>query len=254
MTTHQKQKAGLLRARLDDLGPAPETGQPYDVALDAQTGGDYGEMGNDIAGDCAWAAASHGEMLVTANTGKIIIPTTEDVLAVYSQATGYDPNATLDTKGRNPTDQGTDLTAMSAWVKAKTCFGDNVIATAHLDPSNLDHQKWAGILLGPIMLGYNLPYDAETQFNAGLPWTTSFMQRFRGSLGGHAVCWMTHNLQGVPVMCWGKKHLATWDWHSNNIMEAEVWIMENWTRNNSLSPYGWTVERLKLELQNLGQP
>jgi hypothetical protein len=253
MTTHQKQKAGLLRATLDDLGPAPEVGQPYDVAVDAQTGGDYGEMGNDVAGDCAWAAAAYGEMLVTANTGKIIVPTTQQVIADYTLATGYDPDATLDSNGQNPTDQGTDLTAMSTWVRANGCFGDRVLATAHLDPRNLDHQKWANILLGPVMLGYMLPFDAQTQFQANLPWTTSFMQHFRRSEGGHAVCWIKYDPQGVQTMCWGRKQLAAWDWHTANIMEAEVWILDNWTRNNSMSPYKQTADQLIADLQAISQ-
>jgi hypothetical protein len=104
-----------------------------------------------------------------------------------------------------------------------------------------------------MILAYNLPFDAETQFNAGLPWTVSFMSRFRRGLGGHAVTWETHGKKGVKTMCWGRKQLATWAWHNKNIMEIEVWIMENWTRNAGKSPYGQTVEQLVADLAMVGK-
>ena len=253
LTGYQVRKAQLVAAHLDKLGPAPDVGQPYDKPLDLQTGGNYQMFGNDTCGDCAWAAAAHGELLVTANTGKIIMPTTQAVIADYSKATGYDPNAPLNAKGENPTDQGTDPTEMSKWVRDNTCFGDKVIATAHIDPRNLNHQKWAGIFLGPMILGYNLPYDAETQFNAGLPWTKHFMQRLRQGLGGHAVTWITNDKRGVQTMCWGRKQWAEWAWHKDNIMEIEVWVMENWTRQNGKSPYGQAANELIADLQAVGQ-
>jgi hypothetical protein len=183
-------------------------------------------------------------MVVTANTGKIIIPTTQQVIADYSKATGYDPNAKPDRNGQNPTDQGTDPTEMSKWVRENTCFGDKVLATAHVDPRNLNHQKWAGILLGPMILAYNLPFDAETQFNAGLPWTVSFMSRFRRGLGGHAVTWETHGKKGVKTMSQrGRGTIRTsWrsksgSWRTGRATPAKVRTVRPW--NNLWQTWQW---------------
>ena len=255
LTAHQRDKAWMVAAHLNahvkTFGPAPEEGSDYDQPLDLQTAGDYKMLGNDKAGNCADAAAGHAEMVVSANTGAVIIPTEAEVMALYSKQTGYDPNAPL-VNGENPTDNGTDMSALCAYLRANGCLGDRVLGTAHIDPANLEHQKWANILLGPVLMGYTLPYDSEDQFNAGLPWTTSFMQRIRRSLGGHCVVWEKYGKRGVKLMTWGRAQWADWAWHNRFVMECEVIVLANWLRNNNVSPYGQTADQIAAGLQELG--
>lgn len=65
-------------------------------------------LGNDVVGDCTFASKGHQLMMVTANTGSILIPTTAQILAACSDLTGYDPSQTQP-DGSNPTDQGNTL-------------------------------------------------------------------------------------------------------------------------------------------------
>jgi hypothetical protein len=48
-------------------------------------------MGNDKVGDCTCAAAGHLVMDWTANTGKEVVPSSQQIVAAYSAITGYNP-------------------------------------------------------------------------------------------------------------------------------------------------------------------
>src|ERR1700679_658027 len=59
-------------------------------------------LGNDLWGDCAEAGALGLIQAMSYNAGRPLIPTTQDALNLYTELTGFDPNA--GPSGNNPTD------------------------------------------------------------------------------------------------------------------------------------------------------
>ena len=57
----------------------------------SKVGAGWGMMGNDKVGDCTCAAAGHLVMDWTANTGKEVVPSSQQIVAAYSAITGYNP-------------------------------------------------------------------------------------------------------------------------------------------------------------------
>src|ERR1700690_4287507 len=64
---------------------------PVKVYWEYGVKGPWGMLGNDRVGDCEIARIAHMLMLFTAHTGSMVIPTLDEVIAVYSAITGYDP-------------------------------------------------------------------------------------------------------------------------------------------------------------------
>ena len=133
---------------------------------------DWGMLGNDTVGDCAWAAQAHADMLWSAAAQhKQLAITTTQVLHAYEAATGYDPKA--GPPGANPTDRGTNLLdAMSYW-RHHGMDRQKITAYVEVDASDRDHVKSAIDLFGCAYVGVELP-DAVLPTEQGVPqWTVS---------------------------------------------------------------------------------
>jgi len=85
-------RSHILARHLSDLGPAPPQSPDWVAAVMQQSPDGWTMLGNDAVGDCTIADCGHQEMLRTANVGAITIPTTEQVLTLYSAITGYNPS------------------------------------------------------------------------------------------------------------------------------------------------------------------
>ena len=70
----------------------------------------YGMLGNDAVGDCTIAGHYHlrMNMQAVANAGTPLVVTTEQALADYSAATGYNPADPSTDQGANMTKQQLD--------------------------------------------------------------------------------------------------------------------------------------------------
>src|SRR5271156_5340864 len=78
----------LAKYFLRDMPPPPaKLYREYKIAE-----ADWGMFGNDTIGDCTCAAIAHMLMLVTAHTGKIVVPDQASVIEFYSAVSGYEPS------------------------------------------------------------------------------------------------------------------------------------------------------------------
>lgn len=193
----------VVHEHLNSLGPAPKDCFPWHAAPENALGGDgsWGMMGNDQVGDCVIADDGHQLQLWSANAGKLINPTTAQVLTEYSAITGYQP--------MNPnSDQGTDPIA-NAWYLQRSGFlvdskNHKIDAWVPIDPKNVDHLKWATHLFGGVKFCWNLPNSAMRQFDAGKPWTVAYDDG--GIAGGHDTLNVWYGPEGdfFPVT-WGQR-------------------------------------------------
>ena len=192
------------------------------------------------AGDCAAAMWSHAQMLFTANTGQIAVPTTADTLALYGAVTGYDP-AQTQPDGSNPTDNGTCMTDLLAYLQ-KT--GD-ILAWAEFDPAQIIRYRQAVAIWGASLNGVQVRQSDEDAFTAGTIWTpqTDAVE------GGHAILSPKASAFGVTYVTWGAEQQASAAWTLENTQEAYIVATKEWVKQaTQLTPAGLDISKLLADI------
>ncbi len=226
----------------DDLLPDPGP-QDWTPLVTAAVGQDWGMDGNDAVGDCAAAMWSHGKMLFTANTGSIVVPTTSDTLALYSAVTGYDP-AQTQPDGSNPTDQGTVMTDLLAYLQ-KT---GEILAWAEFDGTKLLRYRQAVNLFGAAFVGVNIRQSDMDAFNDGNAWQPGTDE----IEGGHAIVCPEVAANGLTYITWGKAQAAMAAWAAQETQEAYVVITPAWFKQAAqITPAGLNLRQLQSDLNLL---
>jgi hypothetical protein len=242
----------IIARYLSALGPPPGASPDWVSAVMQQSPHGWGVDGNDLYGDCVFADCAHQEMLRTANVGTIVIPTTQQVLALYSAVTGFDPN--------NPySDQGADEQTVVLYLTATGWLGRKLYAHASLDPTQFDQIKWVVCLFGASRLGINLPASAINQFNAGQPW-----DYVAGSPldGGHDVPVVRYDADGtIWVVTWGKLQPVTpafmaahYDDGMPYVEEAHAELAFDWVNAAGASPSSLNLAQLLQDLTAVVDP
>jgi len=197
------------------MGPAlPPPPPAVDNSLAIST--DLGMMGNDTVGDCTCADVGHAVLLLTAMNAGIFVPTTADVLAVYSGATGYNP-------ADPSTDQGATLSQIADYVKAHGMAGHKLHSYLDIDTSNVDLQKQAIALFGSCSYGVQLPKSAMDSFGKGV-WSDTTDTDI---LGGHDIIAVAYDADGPTFITWGGYQKATWAWVLKYADEAQARIYQD---------------------------
>jgi hypothetical protein len=238
------------------MGPALP---PPPVAIDNSLAisEDLGMMGNDSVGDCTCADVGHAVLLLTAMNAGIFVPTTADVLALYSGATGYDPSQT-DAQGNNPTDQGASLTDIAKYAMKVGLTGvsksGKVVHKLHsfmdIPPTNIVLQKQAIALLGSCSYGVSLPKSAMDSFGKST-WSDTTDTDI---LGGHDIIAVAYDAEGPTFITWGGYQKATWAWVQHYADEAQARIYEDSidkTLNFDKSANGFNMQQLEADLTAL---
>lgn len=140
-------------------------------------------FGNDSVGDCDPVALVEGVRLLTAGQGKEANFTTQTVLQLYSDITGYNPDDPS-------TDQGTDVhEGFQYWQNTGITDADGnvhkVLDYAGLTPGDWDELLVALSLFDVVYIGLSMPTYAQDQFTAGQPW--HLLPGRHQIEGGHAV-------------------------------------------------------------------
>jgi len=243
-------RAHILARHLADLGPAPAASPDWVTEVMRQSPGGWMMLGNDVVGDCTIADCGHQEMLRTANVGAITVPTTSQVLALYSAITGYNPS--------DPnTDQGADELTVIQYLTATGWLGNRKLdGSANLDPTQLDQLKWAVCLFGASRLGLNFPDSAMNQFNAGDAWDYVAGAQLAG---GHDVPIVKYDGDGtIWIVTWGKLQPVTpafmaakFDDGTPYVEEAHAELAFDWINAVGTSPSGFDLKALVEELNSV---
>jgi hypothetical protein len=225
----------------DVVIPTPPTSVDWTPRVPASS---LSILGNDDAGDCVEAGEYHALQSLTADR---IEPTTQQAIGLYSTLTGYDPN--------NPnTDQGTDIpTALDWWMTNELPGTDSQLgAYFSVDTNDQAQQALALQLGGVLLIGFNCPQSAETQFDLGMEWTPV---RHSPITGGHCITVdEIDTLKGTGIT-WGKYQTFSWPFWQQYVSESYVLFAEDWLLPDGTAPNGilWSV--MNTDIQSLyGKP
>lgn len=214
----------------------PATLDRYSAVLAALWGMD----GNDDVGDCTIADGDHETKCAQAAAGNPVVQSTRDeVLAIYSAITGYNP-------ADPSTDQGAEMQDVrSYWQKTGFRLGGQVhqiLLFAEL-ALHTDLVKWALDQFGAVGIGVNLPNSAMDQFNAGQPWDV--VPDDGGIDGGHAVALVGYDTSFWYVLTWGQVQKVTPAWFAKYVEEAWTVLTEDFVNAHSGDdPLGGTLYAL----------
>jgi hypothetical protein len=205
----------------------------------------WGMLGNDQYGDCYWAGACHEHMLFGAMSKQLYSFSTDNALAAYSAATGFN-------ESDSNTDQGTDMQEGAAF-RQKTGIADfngnvhKVAAYLSLEPGNINEQMIAAYLFGAVGLGFEMPESAQDQFNADQPWDVVAGSTIEG---GHYVPLMGRNDINGLICTWGKIQPFTPAFHAAYNDEAIVYL-SNEIFSGDKTIDGFNLAQLQTDLKNL---
>jgi hypothetical protein len=229
--------------------PAPPEKVYYEYKIKTPWGVDA----NDTVGDCTCACIAHMIMLATAHTNTLVVPTTDQVLAVYSAITGYDPSQTQP-DGSNPTDNGANIAdVLNYWQNTGMPAGAGVhkiTAWVQIDQTNLIEVKQALWLFGGVDLGINVYQSMMDQTNAKTAWDDP-----SGSiLGGHSVPIFGFGSEGCTCVTWGALQQMGWACFETICDEAYCVITPDWINQLTGKAYsGFDVATLEADAAAIKQ-
>ncbi len=211
---------------------------------------DWGMLGNDEWGDCAWAGPAHETMLLTKEASNGASFTTESVLSDYAAGTGFNPKAGL--PGQNPTDRGSNVRDVLSY-RRKTGVIDaqgkrhKIGAFIKLQPKNLEHVFQALHIFQVVGIGFAFPEFAMEQFRRGEPWDV--VPNAPAPTGGHYVCGVGKRAN-IDVVTWGALQQMTVAFFEQYCDEAWTYISTE-DLENERTLDGFNVEQLTADLKSL---
>jgi hypothetical protein len=230
-----------LHSYLTPALPQPPAAVDWSLAIST----DLGMLGNDQVGDCTCADVGHSVMLLTAMGAGIVVPTTAEVLALYSGATGYDPNDPS-------TDQGASLTEIADYVQKNGLIVKDVPHKIHayldVDKTKVDQIKQTIFLFKHCSVGFSVPPTAQDDFMAGRIWSN-----YSGSpVGGHDVPLVAYDADGAWCFTWGGFQKGTWEFWLNTMDEAQARLYDDAAGPDWNDANGFSFSQLEQDLAAIG--
>jgi hypothetical protein len=217
--------------------PVPPRGWEFAVPAD-----EMNILGNDVYGDCAPAGAYGLAQIQSCNStpDDPIVPTTDEVLHLYQDVTGFDPDDPA-------TDQGTVLTdLLDFW--QKTGFEvthrsgrkslSQIVGWASLDISSFALMRWAAYTFGGSYLGIQCPQQCEQNTT-----NWNFKPGFKIA-GGHCIVQAGEGSQGGKMRSWGLWIPASAEFMGAYIDEGHIVITKDWLNAQGKSPTGLDLNGL----------
>jgi hypothetical protein len=132
--------------------------------------GDWGMLGNDRYGDCAWAGPAHEHMLTTRLSPVADADFTADgVLSDYAACTGFNPATGAGDNGTNMRD-GLNYRRHIGIVDS-TGTRHKIGGFCALEPGNFSQLLQALEIFDVVAMGIEVAESCEQQFAAGKPWS-----------------------------------------------------------------------------------
>lgn len=208
---------------------------------------DWGVLGNSTWGCCAEAGLMHLVQAQSANVGNPLHSTEAQTLALYSAATGFNPN--------DPeSDQGTVLSEILGFIKKnglemldstdKTVTVE-IVGFASLDISSISQTRYATYIFGGSYLGINCPQQCEDDlsnwnFGPGLPLA-----------GGHCISRVGEGSAGGKIVSWGKVIPFSNQFWTSYGDEGYIVLTKAWINDQNKSPSGLDLDGLLAAMKSL---
>lgn len=223
-----------------ELPPAP-------LAVDWSVGmpEDFGMMLNDKLGDCTCAAVYHAVQVWSYNSTKTEITEPDpEVLALYEQACGYDPQDPRTDQG------GVEQDVLTYLVKNGYPFNNGtqqLSAFVEVDVTDLDNIKRTVFNCGGCYIGFNVP---DTLDGDGNNWHTTTSDNI---IGGHAVYIVGYDGNGLICISWGQRYRMSWAFFAKYCDEAYALADPEWMTAIGKTPGGLSLAQLEAAMQDLKQ-
>jgi hypothetical protein len=247
------------------LAPAPT------VYLPPQSMTNLGMMLNDSIGDCAIAGPGHAIQHWTAQAGKQVILTDDQILAAYEAVSGYVP-------GNPNTDSGCVLSSVMNYWKSTGIGGHTIDAYAGLTPPPIKSHtsiwqlifhggdfktvdnSWqteirnAAYYFGGVVIGLALPIALQNYTETDL-WDLTpnddDSKTQPGGWGGHCVLLIPgYDEEGITLVSWGREYKATWDFLESYMDEAWAPLSKD-ILSGDKSPEGFDYTTLSEDNQEI---
>lgn len=201
-------------------------------------------MQNDKYPLCACAAAGHMIQQWTADTGEMVVPSDEQVLAAYRYFVGDNLEA-----GAHMLD------VLKHW--RRHGIGEHKVAGfAQLDPSNLEQVRQAVWIFGNCYVGLALPdHIAHAPDPRKVPWTVSKQanREFAPNLhNGHCVPIVGYDQERLYIVTWGALISMSFDFCATYMDEAYAVLSPDWiSRKSREAPSGFDLAALESDLRRI---
>jgi hypothetical protein len=214
---------------------------PDTLAWSMKTDKKWPMFKNDVVGDCTCAAAAHMiEVWTAAGQLKEVEVRDEDVLALYTLVTGYNPK-------RPETDQGAVvLDVLNKWRKVGLA-GHKIGAFTTISPMSKTITKDAIYLFGGVYTGFELPESAQDQAVWDVPAGGLRGPGEPGSWGGHAIPIVDYDDRTLTCITWGAAKKMTWAFYRAYCDEAYAIISQDFLSGNK-APNGFDLATLQTDL------
>jgi hypothetical protein len=201
-------------------------------------------LANDRVGDCAPVACAH---LARAWTGYAADQpadiTDEQVLAAYSQISGYDP-------ATGEHDDGCTSLATLNHFRRTGVGGHRAAAYVQVDVTDVLQVKLAVQWFGGLFAAVQLPMSARDQIAANLVWSPIRGDRGRpGSWGGHAIHVGGYRPRFVTCVTWGRTQRMLWGFWRKYVQECYALVSLDWVGQDGQSPSGLNLDALMADLK-----
>ena len=206
-------------------------------------------FGNDQYGDCTCAGIANKFISDSCHTGTVIVPTTAEVLALYTAVTGFNPNDPS-------TDNGAAMTDVLAYMQSTGIVIGGVtykiLAWAKVDITNLRERQVACDLFNGTYVGVNLPAAAQSQFVEGQEchWEVVHDDKIEG---GHCIFRPGYGSAGDAYVTWANWFVkASATWSLAYVEEEYAIITPQWfNQATQTTPGGLDLATLEADLKLL---
>lgn len=192
---------------LSTLPTPPETFKPpqsadYSAAAIPVAGAGLQDIyGNDVLGDCTAAWYAHQINIWTGNSGTIVLPTLDQVIAFYSACSGYVP-------GDPSTDRGADELTVLEVAKSVGLAGRKIQGAFTVDATSPELIATCIWLFGGATICIELP-DAWVAPGASEPGSIWDVAGSPNPNQGHCFGGCGYDKDGIFSVTWGKTSITT---------------------------------------------
>jgi hypothetical protein len=207
-------------------------------------------LGNDKAGNCAFAASLHYVDVITSNAGLPIIPDTASSLQDYSLYTGYNVQTGADDNGTVVQTKNQRWMTDGLMINQRAAL-DKLDGYAPIEPGDLSTIRKIIAVFGGLELGLALPADFDDVFLAGKPLTDTSCTPGGGGLHDTLLV----DFDGTDwfwIMTYDRYIRASPAWVQKYMDEGYALLRRLWLRKNLQSPSGLTMAQLDAHITELG--
>ena len=205
----------------------------YDVSAEIQN---YPMAMNDVLGTSVLASVVHILQLAYNEVNEHFeVPSAWEIESAYSE---------LD---KNDDGNVSIADTLDYWM-THGLFGTKISAYIPVDIKNRQEMKRACLEFGAIIVGAEMPENAEGQFNAGEPFYLTELELPNAE--GHAMAATGYSRFGLDVVTWGSTESLTWSWWERYGSEAWIVIPEFLTEIYEDSVWGLNILTIQKDIDN----